>query len=88
MIVALGLRERYGPVALVGEGQSDRYGALYSDLVFAKDALVRICEQDGVPFTRWERFDDVVRVLETADRLPGTRGGDRCSGWREPPRRG
>ena len=87
MLVALGLRELYGPDAFVGEGRSDRYEALYSDLVFAKDALVRICEQGGVPFTRWETFDDVVRVLETADQLPGTRGGDPFPGWSDPPRR-
>jgi 2-hydroxy-3-keto-5-methylthiopentenyl-1-phosphate phosphatase len=64
MRAAIGLRERHGAVAFVGEGQSDRYGALYSDVVFAKDALVRICEQDGVRFQRWETFDDVRDVLE------------------------
>ena len=35
MLAAQRLRERHGPVAFVGEGQSDRYGALYSDIVFA-----------------------------------------------------
>jgi 2-hydroxy-3-keto-5-methylthiopentenyl-1-phosphate phosphatase len=82
MLAAIGLRERHGPVAFVGEGQSDRYGALYSDVVFAKDALVRICEQDGVPFVRWESFDDVRDTLETIGSLPGPVGGERCVGWR------
>ena len=46
-------------------------GALYSDLVFAKDELVAICEQDGVPYLRWGTFDDVREALEGADTLPG-----------------
>jgi 2-hydroxy-3-keto-5-methylthiopentenyl-1-phosphate phosphatase len=82
MLAAIGLRERHGPVAFVGEGQSDRYGALYSDVVFAKDALVRICEQDSVPFLPWETFDDVRDALETISSLPGPVGGERCVGWR------
>ncbi len=67
MLVAVRARERLGPVAFVGEGQSDRYGALYSDIVFAKKDLVRICRGDGVPFSavgdvrrraaqRWRRW--------------------------------
>jgi 2,3-diketo-5-methylthio-1-phosphopentane phosphatase len=82
MLAAIGLRDRHGPVAFVGEGQSDRYGALYSDVVFAKDALVRICEQDGVPFQPWETFDDVRDALEALASLPGPAGGERCVGWR------
>src|SRR5438132_3258718 len=64
MLAATERRERLaGPVAFVGEGQSDRYGALYSDLVFAKKDLVRICREDGVPFVEWTTFDDVRKEL-------------------------
>ena len=84
MLAAQRLREQHGPVAFVGEGQSDRYGALYSDVVFAKDALVEICEQDGVPYRRWETFDDVREALEGADTLPGPLAPERCPGWRMP----
>jgi 2-hydroxy-3-keto-5-methylthiopentenyl-1-phosphate phosphatase len=82
MLAAQRLRERHGPVAFVGEGQSDRYGALYSDVVFAKDALVAICEQDGVPYRAWDTFDDVRVALDEAKTLPGAIGAERCPGWR------
>lgn len=84
MLATLRARERHGPVAFVGEGFSDRYGALYSDVVFAKDDLVPICERDGVPFVRWETFDDVRAMLETLDALPGAVAPQACPGWRSP----
>ncbi len=84
MLAAVRLRERHGSVAFVGEGQSDRYGALYSDVVFAKDALVPICERDGVSYLPWETFDDVRGALEAAATLPGPTAAERCPGWRSP----
>jgi 2-hydroxy-3-keto-5-methylthiopentenyl-1-phosphate phosphatase len=84
MLAAQRLRELHGPVAFVGEGQSDRYGALYSDVVFAKDALGPICEQDGVPFLPWDTFDDVRNALETLGSLPGPADPQRCLGWTTP----
>ena len=82
MLAATRLRDRHGAVAFVGDGQSDRYGALYSDVVFAKDGLVQICEQDGVAYRPWDTFDDVRAALETIEMLPGPVGGERCPGWR------
>jgi 2,3-diketo-5-methylthio-1-phosphopentane phosphatase len=84
MLVARRLRDEHGPVAFVGEGQSDRYGALYSDVVFAKDALVQICEQDGVPYMAWETFDDVRDALEGMRELPGPVDPEPCLGWTTP----
>jgi len=83
MLAAMESRERFdGPVAFVGEGQSDRYGALYSDLVFARKDLVRICVEEGVPFVEWATFDDVRDVL-VAPRTAGTAvAPERCPGWR------
>ena len=71
-----------GPVAYVGEGGSDRFGAIYSDVVFAKDALVDIAKADGVPFLEWRTFDDVRHQLERLDEIPGPIGAQRCPGWR------
>ncbi|HEX6844286.1 MAG TPA: HAD-IB family phosphatase [Actinomycetota bacterium] len=77
--------ETAGPVAFVGEGQSDRWGAHYADVVFAKDALPAYCEADGVPYVGWTDFDDVRRWLETHDELPGPVAPVRCPGWTPPP---
>jgi 2,3-diketo-5-methylthio-1-phosphopentane phosphatase len=82
MLAAKEFRQAYGNVAYVGEGQSDRYGALYSDLVFAKKDLVRICREDGVPFVGWETFDDVRADLEIRGTLPGPVAPEQCPGWR------
>ena len=40
-------------VVFIGDGESDRYAAGYSDVVFAKHALVRLCVENGWPFERW-----------------------------------
>ena len=71
MNAALRFRRDHGSVAFIGEGPSDRFGALYSDLVFAKDALVEYCRVDGVPFVAYSRFDDVRRILESDEPAPG-----------------
>jgi 2,3-diketo-5-methylthio-1-phosphopentane phosphatase len=84
MLAVQRFQDAYGPVAFVGEGQSDRFGALYADVVFAKDQLVRICAEDGVPFETWETFDDVRSALETADEVPGAVAPPRCPGWTVP----
>ncbi|TMK96749.1 MAG: hypothetical protein E6G40_10185 [Actinobacteria bacterium] len=84
MRIVLGCRERSGPVAFVGEGHTDRYGALYADLVFAKKHLVDICRADRVPFRPWETFDDVRSALESLEALPGPVAPDRCPGWFTP----
>ena len=81
MNAVLTYRERHGPVAFVGDGQSDRYGALYADVTFAKGELVDHCVRDGVPFVGWNDFDDVRRSLETMDTLPGSIEPVVCPGW-------
>jgi len=84
MRIVQGYRERVGPVAFVGEGHTDRYGALYSDVVFAKKHLPEICRADGVPFLPWETFDDVRLGLESLRELPGPVAPAVCPGWTIP----
>jgi 2-hydroxy-3-keto-5-methylthiopentenyl-1-phosphate phosphatase len=73
-----------GSVAFVGEGHSDRYGALYADLVFATKHLAEICREAGVPFVEWRTFDDVRAGLETYDDPPGPTNPAVCPGWSLP----
>ena len=46
-------------VVFVGDGESDRYAAGYSDVVFAKRSLVRLCLEAGWPFLRWTEFGEI-----------------------------
>ena len=55
-------------VVFIGDGESDRYAAGYSDVVFAKRSLVRICLEAGWPFHRWTEFQ---RDRGVAGRSPG-----------------
>lgn len=50
-------------VAFIGDGESDRYAAGYSDLVFAKHALLRLCVENGWPFRRWTEFSEIEAWL-------------------------
>jgi 2,3-diketo-5-methylthio-1-phosphopentane phosphatase len=51
-------------VVFIGDGESDRYAAGYSDVVFAKHALVRLCVENGWPFERWTEFSEIHGWLE------------------------
>lgn len=46
-------------VVFIGDGESDRYAAGYSDIVWAKRALLRICIEAGWPFQRWTEFHEI-----------------------------
>jgi 2-hydroxy-3-keto-5-methylthiopentenyl-1-phosphate phosphatase len=53
-------------VVFVGDGESDRYAAAYSDVVFAKRGLVRLCLEFGWPFRRWTELAEVEAWLADA----------------------
>jgi 2-hydroxy-3-keto-5-methylthiopentenyl-1-phosphate phosphatase len=84
MNAVLRQREVHGPVAFVGDGQSDRYGALYADITFAKDELIDHCVHDGVPFVPWNDFDQVRHTLEATLAVPGPVAPTQCPGWTIP----
>ncbi len=46
-------------VAFIGDGDSDRYAAGYSDIVFAKSSLERICLEAGWAYERWTAFSEL-----------------------------
>ena len=77
-------RRADGPVAFVGDGFSDRLGALYADVVFAKGHLAAYCDERTVPYVPWTTFDDVRRELERGDGFPGPAETEptRCPGWK------
>ena len=77
-------REAHGTVAFVGDGVSDRFGARYADVTFAKDGLAGHCLRESIPYFPYENFDDVRLGLEALGTAPGPPGGEPCPGWRDP----
>ncbi len=63
-------------VVFIGDGESDRYAAGYSDIVFAKRSLERICLEAGWPYQRWTAFSEIeawlARLLEAFAADPAT----------------
>jgi 2-hydroxy-3-keto-5-methylthiopentenyl-1-phosphate phosphatase len=56
-------RSASGDVAFVGDGESDRFAAVFADVVFAKGRLAGLCEARGIPYEGWGDFRDVRRAL-------------------------
>lgn len=81
MTIVQRYRAGQGPVAFVGEGHTDRYGALYADLVFAKKNLPEICRADGVPFLEWSTFDDVRDGVSSPAARARWTPPEVCPGW-------
>jgi HAD superfamily phosphoserine phosphatase-like hydrolase len=52
-------------VVAFGDGVRDLCMARAADRVFARAALARLCEREGVPWTPFERFDGAVSTLRT-----------------------
>jgi 2-hydroxy-3-keto-5-methylthiopentenyl-1-phosphate phosphatase len=77
-------RTVHGTVAFVGDGVSDRFGARYADVTFAKDGLAEHCLRESIPFLAYENFDDVRRALERLGIPTKPVDGEPCPGWREP----
>jgi 2-hydroxy-3-keto-5-methylthiopentenyl-1-phosphate phosphatase len=61
-------------VVFIGDGESDRYAAGYSDVVWAKRSLVRICLEAGWAFNRWTEFSEIDAWL-----------GQTVAAWHEDP---
>jgi 2-hydroxy-3-keto-5-methylthiopentenyl-1-phosphate phosphatase len=61
--VVRGLQAGGHRVFFVGDGGADRCGARAADRVFARRSLSRWCTAEGIPFTPFERFGDVLAGL-------------------------
>ena len=85
MLAVLEGQRRSGAVAFVGEGQSDRYGAAYADLVFAKERLAVICSTEGIPYVPWTSFDDVREILTSTTPSTPRSAPPVCPGWTPSP---
>ena len=51
-------------VVFIGDGESDRYAAAYSDIVFAKRQLIELCQSEGWPYTPWDDFAEIQAWLD------------------------
>ncbi len=54
---------RTGPddvVVYIGNGFSDRCAVEYADMVFAKDDLLKYCEENNITYYPYQSFDDVL----------------------------
>ncbi len=54
-------------VIYVGDGLSDKCAAEEADIVFAKRDLAAHCDENGIPYIRFDGLDDVAGVIEGAD---------------------
>ncbi|MCE5250727.1 MtnX-like HAD-IB family phosphatase [bacterium] len=54
-------------VVYVGDGYSDRYAIRNADRVFARGDLVEYCGKNGLSYTPYKDFYDIMRYLENGD---------------------
>jgi len=48
----------------IGDGLSDRCGALEADVVFAKGELAEYCQEQGLPFIHFADFADINEAID------------------------
>ncbi len=51
-------------IIYIGEGYSDRCPVRYADLVFAKDDLLKYCQQENISYFEYHSFADVTDRLK------------------------
>jgi 2-hydroxy-3-keto-5-methylthiopentenyl-1-phosphate phosphatase len=56
-------RFKYDEIIYIGDGYSDFCPSKYADLVFAKRALLRRCEEDGTPCMPFNDFNEINNYL-------------------------
>ncbi|MGH9396912.1 MAG: MtnX-like HAD-IB family phosphatase [Terriglobia bacterium] len=56
-------RGSHWPAIYVGDGLSDRHAVKHADFVYARQPLLDLCRQDGVPCRPFETFADITSAL-------------------------
>lgn len=56
-------RGGHWPLIYVGDGLSDRHAIKHADFVFARQPLLGLCRESGIPCSPLETFADVTRAL-------------------------
>jgi 2-hydroxy-3-keto-5-methylthiopentenyl-1-phosphate phosphatase len=51
-------------IVYVGEGYSDRCPAKYADIVFAKDELLKYCQEENISYYEYHTFGDIMQRLD------------------------
>ena len=71
-------RSRGYHTVLVGDGTSDRHGALAADAVLARAALLEWCRAEGVPHQAFQDFADVAEFARRQEQQPARGRGGRA----------
>lgn len=58
---------------LIGDGRSDQCVAHQADFVFAKGSLITYCRDNGIPYTPFQSFADVLAAIKGWTVLPQSR---------------
>jgi 2-hydroxy-3-keto-5-methylthiopentenyl-1-phosphate phosphatase len=65
--IALQYSRRGFYTVYVGDGTSDRFPIHVAHQVFAKDALIDICKEEGIPFDEFSSFRDIISWYSTGE---------------------
>lgn len=52
------------PVVYIGDGSNDRFGASWSDCIFAREELAVSCVENGLNYSLWDDFYDIMKIEE------------------------
>ena len=68
------LKEEGWSIIYVGDGSNDRFGASWGDLICARDMLAESCRENGLAYSQWIDFYDIIRMKspQKADRSSGS----------------
>ncbi|GGB59094.1 2-hydroxy-3-keto-5-methylthiopentenyl-1-phosphate phosphatase [Fictibacillus barbaricus] len=64
VIRGLVTRYRVAEKIVIGDSITDLQASKLADVVFARDYLIKKCQENNIPFTPFETFYDVIHALE------------------------